>query len=155
MTSIVIVKDNDGKLRGMGEENERAYAKWRRLVANMEIGETLEFAFTIPRSPKHHRAFFRKIRILLNHTEAMTEFGGLRKWMVAGAGYVDADGTVQSLAFSAMDEVEFSEFHHNVDDFLRTDRALDFLWPHLTPQAQAGAIESFFYVVENSREQQL
>lgn len=152
MTVIVIFKDETGKLRGLGAEHERAYSKWRRLVADMDIGETLEFAFTIPRSPKHHRKFMAKVRILLEHTEAFTEFNGLRKWLVAGAGYVNPDGAAQSLSFDAMDEVEFSEFHRKVDDFLRSDHALAFLWPHLKPKAQADAIESFFYAVERSRE---
>lgn len=148
MTTIIITKDADGRLRGLGEESERAYHRWKRLVADMDCGETLEFSFVIPRCPKHHRAFFRKVRILLDRTESMTDFTGLRKWMVAGAGYVDADGAVQSLAFAGMDEVEFAELHRRVDDFLRSEHALEFLWPHLTARAQHEAIESFFYAAE-------
>lgn len=155
MTSIVIFKAEDGKLRGLGEEHERAYARWKRLVANMDIGETLEFSFTIPQSPKHHRAFFRKVRILLERTEAMTDFEGLRKWLTAGAGYVNEDGTVQSLSYASMDEVQFSQFHRKVDDFLRSDHATSFLWPHLTDKARGDAIESFFFAVEQRQEQQL
>lgn len=151
MTRIVIVKNEQGKLSGLSAEDERAYTKWKRLVADMEVGETLEFGFTIPRSPRHHRKFMHKVRTLLDHTEAVTDFKVLRTWLVVGAGYTEPDGAggerAQSLAFDQMDEADFAELHRKVDDFLWTPHALEVLWPQLTDDARHKAMEGFFYAV--------
>lgn len=154
MTSIVIVKGNDGKLHGLGEENERAYNRWRRLVGNMDIGETLEFSFTIPRDPKHHRRFFALVRALMERTEALTVFDDMRHWLVIGAGYVEPDGAggykAHSLKYAEMEEVEFSELMRKVKDFLCTERAQRFLWRSLTDAQRHEMVEQ---VLADPREQ--
>jgi hypothetical protein len=160
-TRIVIVKNEQGKLEGFSAEDERAYNRWRRLVQNMEIGETLEFDFTIPRSTKHHRAFFWKVRVLLERTEAFSTERDLRNWLTTGAGYVDMvpgpDGTPnaipQSLEYAGMDEADFAELHRKVTEFLWTPHALEVLWPHHTERARKSAIDSFFYAVRQRDEQ--
>ena len=61
MSRVVLVKDECGKLAGLGEKGARAWAKFRRTVDALAHGETLEFEWRAPRSPAHHRLFFAQI----------------------------------------------------------------------------------------------
>lgn len=160
MTTISVFKNNQGRWQGVSEEDDRALKKRSRYLADADIGTTAELGeMIIPRSPKHHRLFLRKVRVLLSRTEAMTDFDGLRKWLVVGAGYTEPDGTgglrARSLKFAEMDEADFAELHRKVDDFLWTDHALEFLWPHLKEKARQDSMGGFFYEVERGREQRL
>lgn len=151
MSQVVIIKNDQGRLQGLDDKHQRAYAKWRRLVEDLEIGQTLTFSYRMARSPGHHRLFFAKLQSLLARTEAFTELDNLRKWLTVGAGYAEfipgKDGVPnaipQSLDFDAMDEAEFSELHRSVDNFLWTSRAQETLWPHLGDEGRYRCVESF------------
>ena len=150
MSKLVIIKDETGKLRGLDEAGQRAYAKWRKLVLDLPIGQTLSFSYRMPRSLGHHRLFFAKLQSLLARTEAFTDLDHLRHWLTMGAGYADfvpgVDGKPnaipQSLEFDAMDEATFSELHHNIDTFLWTERAQKTLWPQLDDEGRYRCVES-------------
>lgn len=155
MTEIVIYKNEQGKLQGLGQAGERAYAKFKKWVAGLDYGETAKFIFEIPRSPKHHRKLFMKLRTLMARTESFPDIDDIRRWATIGAGYmVQEEGkwVAQSINYEAMDEVEFSEFHQRLDDFLVTDRALRFIWPHMQVQQRRDAMAQFFSDVERQRE---
>lgn len=151
MTAIVITKNNQGKLEGIDEKGQRAYAKWRRLVTDLEPGQTLTFSYRMPRSPAHHRLFFAKLGSLLDRTETFDDLDKLRYWLVMGAGYFDLvpgfDGKPnaipRSLDFTQMDEAEFAELHHQVNTFLWTTRAQETLWPHLDAECRYRSVEEF------------
>lgn len=151
MSQVTIVKNNQGRLQGLDEKGQRAYAKWRRLVESLEIGQTLTFSYRFPRSPAHHRLFFAKLQSLLNRTEAFAELDKLRYWLVMGAGYFDLvpgfDGKPnaipRSLDFDTMDEADFGELHRAVDNFLWTSRAQLTLWPHLDDERRYACVQSF------------
>lgn len=151
MTAIVITKNNQGKLEGIDEKGQRAYAKWRRLVTDLEPGQTLTFSYRMPRSPAHHRLFFAKLGSLLARTEAFDDLDKLRYWLVMGAGYFDLvpgfDGQPnaipRSLDFTQMDEAEFAELHHQVNTFLWTSRAQETLWPHLDAEGRYRCVQDF------------
>lgn len=137
MTQITIIKNDQGRLEGLDERGQRAYAKWRRLVTDLPVGQTLTFSYRFPRSPGHHRLFFAKL-------------DDLRRWLTLGAGYFDMipglDGKPQaipcSIDFDAMDEIDFAELHRAVDEFLWTARAQAVLWPHLDAEGRYRCVES-------------
>lgn len=151
MTAIVITKNSQGKLEGIDEKGQRAYAKWRKLVTDLEPGQTLTFTYRFPRSPAHHKFFFRKLQLLLDQTETFDDLDNLRHWLTVGAGYCDfipgLDGKPNAipkkLDFDSMDEAEFSELHRQVDTFLWTSRAQATLWPHLDEFARYQCVEEF------------
>lgn len=157
MSQVVIIKNDQGKLQGLDDKHQRAYAKWRKLVEDLEIGQTLTFSYRMARSPKHHRLFFAKLQSLLARTEAFTDLDKLRKWLTLGAGYAEfvpgLDGRPNaiplSLDFDAMDEAEFSELHRAVDTFLWTARAQETLWPHLSDEQRYRCVESFTQEFDN------
>lgn len=151
MTKLVLTRSEDGKLCGLDAKAERAYAKFKAAVSRLMPGETLAFSYRLPRSPRHHAFFFKKLSILLERTEAVQDMDKLREWLIVGAGYVDfffgADGQMQakpkSIAYDEMEETEFAELHRAVDEFLYTDKAQAFLWPQLTPPQRWNCVESF------------
>ena len=150
MSKVIIIKNNQGKLQGLDDQQQRAYLKWKKLVEGMEIGQTLSFSYRMPRSPDHHRLFFAKLQSLLARTETFTDMAKLRTWLVMGAGFVDfvpgMDGKPnaipQSMDFESMDEAEFSELHRQVDNFLWTHRAQETLWPAIDDHARYQCMES-------------
>lgn len=150
MTQITIIKNDQGRLEGLDERGQRAYAKWRRLVTDLPVGQTLTFSYRFPRSPGHHRLFFAKLQSLLARTEEFTKLDDLRRWLTLGAGYFDMipglDGKPQaiprSIDFDAMDEIDFAELHRAVDEFLWTARAQAVLWPHLNAEGRYRCVES-------------
>jgi hypothetical protein len=151
MSHCTIIKGPDGKLQGLDLKGQRAYAKWRKLVETLAIGQTLTFSYRMPRSPQHHKLFFAKLQSLLARSETFTDLDRLRYWLVMGAGYADfvpgLDGKPnaipRSMDFDSMDEADFSELHVAVDNFLWTDFAQRTLWPSLNADARYQCIDSF------------
>ena len=151
MSKVIIRKNEQGRLEGLDPAGQRAYSKWRKLVLDLPVGQTLSFAYRMPRSPGHHRLFFAKLQSLLGRTEAFADLDNLRYWIVMGAGYFDLvpgfDGQPnaipRSLDFDTMDEAEFSELHRSVDTLLWTTRAQATLWPAADEETRYRCVESF------------
>ena len=142
VSRVVLVKDECGKLAGLGEKGARAWARFRRTVDALAHGETLEFEWRAPRSPAHHRLFFAQIGNLFDSQEQFDCPDKLRQWLTVGAGYCDfvpgPNGRMvalpKSINWASMDEVEFGELHAAVLNFVWTKHARQFLWPQLTEQ---------------------
>lgn len=146
MPECVIVRGDDGKLAGLGQQNARRYEAWRRLVEGLEVGETLTFAYRKPRSGPFHRRHFAMLARIFDQQERFTEPEPMRLWLQVGAGYADLvpgrDGLLvavpMSIAYDSMDDVEFAEHHAAVCRFLREDYCIRYLWPMANP-VDAGA----------------
>lgn len=149
MGLVLVVKGEDGKLQGFGEKGARAWAKFLRRVHDMAEGELLTFSWREPRSIKHHRLFFAKLRALFDRQEAFGSEDKLRPWLTVGAGYCDLlpgrDGQLvaipQSINFESLDEADFGELHLQVDQFLWSPHAQAYLWPHLSVQQRYDMVE--------------
>lgn len=150
MTKLVLTKGENGKLCGLDPKGQRAYAKFIERLQKLEHGDTLGFSYFLPRDPASHRAYFRKLQILLERTEAFNELDQLRAWLLMGAGFCNyvpgAEGLVavpKSMAFDEMDQAEFAELNRKTDEFLFTDHAQAILWPQLSQQQRWSCINSF------------
>lgn len=151
MSAVVVTKGQDGKLQGHGERGQKAYAKFRRRVEEMQPGDTLHFQWHEPRSPKHHGLFFAKLDALLDRQEQFDTDDKLRAWLTVGAGYCDfvpgPTGRMvalpQSIAWHRLDEADFADLHAKVDAFLWTEHARRFLWPHLSEQQTYDMVDQF------------
>lgn len=149
MSSLVVFKGDDGKLHGFGESGAHAWAKFLARVDGMEVGETLGFSWVEPRSPQHHKFFFKKLAALMERQEQFDDEGKLRAWLIVGAGYCDfvpgPNGRMvalpQSIKWERMDEATFSRLHAQVDAFLWTEHARRFLWGHLTDEQSYEMVE--------------
>lgn len=151
MSSLVIYKDETGKLAGMGEKGRRAYAKFRKLVEELTVGETLAFSYKMPRSPEHHRFMFAKLTGLFERQEQFGDFDRLLDFLKVGAGHVDLfpgrDGVLvavpKSINWEKLDEQGFIEFTRAMNDFLWTPYAQAALWPHLDESRRYQCVENW------------
>lgn len=151
MSSLVIYKDETGKLAGMGEKGRRAYAKFRKLVDELTVGETLGFSYRMPRSPHHHRFMFAKLTGLFERQEKFADFDRLLDWLKVGAGHCEflpgPNGALvaipESINWEKLEEQGFIEFVRAMNDFLWTPYAQAALWPHLDADRRYQCIENW------------
>ncbi|WP_422097497.1 hypothetical protein [Variovorax sp.] len=154
MSRVVLTRREDGKLAGLGDRGHRAFSKFKRAIEALPVGATLQFDYRLPRSPKHHRLFFAKVRALHDRQETFNTEEDLRMWLLVGAGYCTflpgTDGQLvavpQSMDWATLEEGDFVDVHQRVDAFVWEPRARRVLWPHLGD-------ERTFYVVEQWREE--
>lgn len=150
MSKVTVFKDECGKLRGFGDRGGRAFARFTKKVNELEVGETLEFEWRQPRSQRFHRMFFGMLGNLFDCQEQFADLEQLRAWLTVGAGECDfvpgPSGRMvalpKSINWARMDDNEFRELVGAVWAFLRTERAQNFLWPHLTPDVTDGMVET-------------
>lgn len=139
MADVVIYKDETGRMVGLGEKGRRAFEKFERKVQELEVGETMKFSYALPRSRPHHGFFFAKLTGLLERQERFNTKEELLEWIKVGAGHVDfmpgALGELvampRSINWITLEEQDFIEFHRAMNDFLWTEHAMAYLWPHL------------------------
>lgn len=137
---IVVVKDEQNKLRGFGEKGQRAWLRFRNAIEALEIGETLSFAWHKPRSPKFHRYHFAMLHAVYEQQEQFQDFDAFRMWCQVGAGHCELVpgprgkpvAIPKSIAYESLDDNEFAEHHMAVCAFLRSTHACRFLWPEMS-----------------------
>lgn len=151
MSKVVLTKDQQGKLAGLEPVGQRAYARFKRMVTELQPGQTLSFSYWLPRCPEHHAFFFLKLNRLLSCVDGFDDVNKLRHWLTIGAGHCDfvpgPDGTPnaipKSLDFESMDEADFCGLQLAIDQFLWTAHAQAVLWPELSAQRRWECMESF------------
>jgi hypothetical protein len=149
MSSVVLYRSDDGKLAGLGDKGHRQYEKFKRAAAALEPGDTLQFDYRLPRSPKHHRYFFWKLKGLFDRQETFEHEDDLRAWVLVGAGFCHfvpgTDGQLvaipRSMDWSMLEEADFLEVHRRVDAFLWELRARRVLWPHMNDAKSFESID--------------
>lgn len=156
MSELVIYKDETGKLQGLGEKGRRAYEKFRKKVAELEVGETLKFSYKLPRSPRHHKFFFWRLNELFSRQESFKDEDELLVFLKVGAGFVDflpgPDGGLvavpKSIAWENLEEHDFTEVKRKMWDFLWTLPARKALWPHMRDDQSNSMIAAWIKEVE-------
>ena len=87
MPEIVVMRDNTGKLAGLGEKNHASLVKFKRMLQEAEPGETFSFSYRCPRSPRHHKWFFARVNELLGMQEVFTDLEHLLVFLKVGSGF--------------------------------------------------------------------
>jgi hypothetical protein len=149
MTTITVMRGEDGKLAGFTERDKRAYARFRKEIEELQPGELFEIKHWFPRNPKLHKLHFAVVKALFDAQEQFSDMDDLRKWLYVGAGYADflpgPKGRMvaipKSIAFNRIDDAEFSELHGKVQDFVRSAHCQRFLWSHLDENQAAEMAE--------------
>lgn len=150
MSEVVIFKDEAGKLAGLGDKGSRAWAKFKKMVQEMEVGETLKFSWWAPRSPGMHKRHFVILNQVFDHQDQFVSEDDFRMWVQVGAGFCNLlPGPMgkpvaipKSIAWDRLDDADFAEHHAAVISFLRSTHATRFLWPHLTDAQGDEMIDS-------------
>ena len=151
MPEIVVMRDNTGRLVGLGERDNAALVNFRRMLQDAVPGETFVFSYEAPRSPVHHRWLFWRVDVLLGMQEVFIAKKNLMDFLKVGAGLVDfkpgTDGQLvavpRSIAWHTIDEREFTEARMAIEDFMWTDQAQATLWPHLTPAQRSEMVDAW------------
>jgi hypothetical protein len=149
VTTITIMRGEDGKLTGFSERDKRALGKFRKAIEELAVGEMFTVSAWFPRNPKLHRLHFALINALFEDQEQFDDPEPLRKWLYVGAGYAEflpgPKGKMvaipKSVAYDKIDDADFSELHAKVIDFMRTRYCLNFLWPHLEDSKRSSIVE--------------
>jgi hypothetical protein len=138
MPTLVLRKDEMGQLEGLTDKDARAWARWRKKLEHMAMGETVSFTWREPRSGPFHRRYFAVLNRVYDAQERFDDPDKLRKWAEVGGGHADfvpgpggqLVAVPRSIDYLSIDDVEFGEVCRSVWEFLRSEHALTFLWPH-------------------------
>lgn len=160
MPECLIYVDGNGRLAGLGEKNQKRYAKWCSMVRALEPGETLSFSWKHPRSRRHHAFFFCKLRELFDRQERFDDDDRMLDWLLVGIGFCDLvpgrDGTPcalpRTINWTECDEQTFTEVARGIEDFMWTDYAQDFLWPHLSAAQRHENVQGWHAKAEDNRQ---
>ena len=139
-----------GMVDGLGERGKK---QWRRFVSGLmrlEPGEMVEIKTHKARSGPFHRFHMALETRVFEAQERIGEFEDFRLWLKLGAGHVTwmpgAKGGVfpvpKSISYAKLEDDEMREFHEAAVAFLRTEHAVKYLWPKLSPLDRELAIEA-------------
>jgi hypothetical protein len=147
---MTVMLSENGALTGASEKDRRAYAKFKKRIEELAVGECFTLSFWFPRNAKLHRLHFGLINALFEAQEQFSDADDLRRWTYVGAGHCHfvpgPKGKMcaipKSVAFDRIDDADFSDLHAKVVDFMRSRYCTTFLWPHLAEHQAAEMIES-------------
>lgn len=137
MPEIVLTIGQDGKPAGLTEDDDKAYALFRRRLKGMQPGDVLGFSWGEVRAKKVHAAYFKSLSVVFSNQARFDSFNEFREWAERGARHVEifvSEGVeferVRSVRHDELDDDEFRILFSRVKAYLLTDRALTHLWPH-------------------------
>lgn len=138
MPTVILHRGESGKLEGLGDKDRRAYAKFKARLDSLGDGSIL-FSWHEPRSGKYHRRFFALVNRLLETQEQFQDIEHILTWLKVGAGYADLVpgpkgkpvALAKSINFATLDQAEFEPIAQDIIQFIRSQHAMRFLWPHL------------------------
>ncbi len=145
-----------GTLDGATKEDRSGWRRFWKRVTRFEPGEFVQFDVVQPRSGPFHRFHMALEQRLFDSQERFSDFEQFRYWLKVGAAWVTwaagpKGGVVpipRSTSYAKADEDEFRKFHDQVIGFLRGPHAAKYLWPHLSPSAQAEMMEKVLEILE-------
>lgn len=150
MADVVLTRGDDGKLQGLGEKGARQYGRFLAAVRQLQPGDTMRFAFKLPRSGPFHRRHFKILTALFEAQEQFADMERFREWVQVGAGFCDLlpgphgkpVAIARSIAWEELDEADFAEHHKAVIEFVRSPYFSRQLWPHMTDLAADTFIDN-------------
>lgn len=140
MTTITILRDDEGHLVGATDKDRRAYAAFTKQLTELTPGEMLTISVWFPRNPRLHRLHFAMLNELLQQQEQFEDIDHFRKWLSIGAEHCEfmpgPKGKMiaipLSISWDELDDAGFQEYHEKVVAFLRSKYATRLLWPTMS-----------------------
>lgn len=157
---VTIVK-KDGRWVGLTEVDKQRLSSMRLKMDQAEEGECWTYEAKQPRSRRHMGFFFCKLGELFDRQERFEKPERLLDWLLVGAGWCDlmpsplAGNLIampRSIAWDNTDERTFIEIHREIDVFLHSPDAQEYLWPHLSPALRAENIAGWLDQAEKNRQ---
>jgi hypothetical protein len=159
MTTITVTRTDDGQIVGAGEKHAKAYARFKKLLLEMQPGEIFTLDYWFPRNPKLHGLHFAMLTAVFDAQEQFADLDQLRMWVQVGAGHCEfvpgptgkAVALPKSINWRTIDDEEFAAHHEAVKAFLRAPHATRFLWPALSDHAAGEAMDAILSEFERDR----
>lgn len=159
MSTITLTKNEEGKLAGFTPRDERAFRKFMRKLEGLSVGDFLTLEFWFPRDSVLHRKHFKMLATITDQQERFDDLHEVRMWLQVGAGHCifvpgvggELVAIPRSINFRTIDDAEFYEHHMAVKAFLRSDHAMGYLWPHLSPGDRVVMVETILEPFERGR----
>lgn len=141
MSKLILVKNNEGKLQGLSDDDKKAYQLFKRRIEKLEVGELISMDVKLPRNSKFHRLFFAMLNLGFDAwepqrkhksykgREVQKNFEIFRSDVLIAAGFYEQtfglDGRLRleakSISFAKMEEPEFNEVYNRCLDVLLQD----------------------------------
>lgn len=141
-----------GTYGGLGEVESRKWHRfWHNLNHRVEVGELVQVTTRTERSGPFHRRHMKIETVVFESQDTFDNFDMFREWVLMGAGHVEWMPSpyggmpvprAKSISFAKCEDGEMREVHTNAMRFLRSDRALSQLWPHLDSIKGLAMIDS-------------
>lgn len=159
MTSIIITRDDQNKLVGVGEKDKAAYSRLKKRLAELVPGECLSLDVWFDRRAALHGFHFVMLAAVHDIQEQFENIKDFRMWCAVGAGHCTfAPGPTgkmvaipKSIDWTSLDDADFHQYHKDVVAFLRSLHATRFLFPHLSDPEASEMIESVMTRIEADR----
>lgn len=140
---------------GCTDDDDRMWKRaWGELM-NAEPGEVFTWTLEIEQDGHFHRRHMKLENELYNGQEQFYVFKQFRNWLKTGAGFVDYHlvrgqmvAVPKSKSYSECKKFQMEKFHNDAIAFLRTPRAQQELWPHLSPAMAQEMIETLLATFE-------
>lgn len=160
MTDIVLTKQSDqeltedqksvlrnhlfGLIDGHADEDKKAWRRFWNGVLRLGSGEMFSIITLLPRLGPVHRKQMKMEGEIFKNQERFKDREAFRLWLKVGSGWVfwcsGPKGGVfpvpKSISYAKCDEGDFQIYCDGVIEFLRTQHAQKYLWPH------AGALDA-------------
>lgn len=151
---IVLVKQTDDRLteadgavvrrflfeffEGATDKDTKAWRRYWRAMNEAGSGEYFSIRLERQRHSWRHRKHMKLITEVFKAQERMDDFDQFRIWLKVGSKFVDwlpgPTGGVfpipKSISYDNCSEDEFIAFHDGIVDFLRSEHAAKYLFPH-------------------------
>jgi len=145
MADILITRDESGQITGLGEDDKKAYAKFIAMVRSLKVGEVKTISHWFERNRKLQGLHFVMLKTVFEAQDQFAKPETFRAWAYVGAEFADlvpgphgrAVAVPRSISFAKADDAIASKAHDDVLLFLRSPRATQFLWGHLSAAEQS------------------
>lgn len=134
---------------GFRERDKRAWARLKKKLKEMELGEIMVIRFWFPRDGKFHRLHMKMLRSMFDSQEPFDNEEQFRYWTEIGAGHCDwvsgGAGLIpipKSIAFDALDDEQLRVVHEETKKFFRGEYAQTVMWPYLSPFDRSVCVEA-------------
>lgn len=138
-----------GHVDGLGDDDRKSWRGFLRRLLALDPGGMIEISTKQPRLGWYHRKHMALEHAFFKSQDKFAQFDRFRDWLKVGAGHVDWMPTVngpvpipKSTNFPTTEQGAMEKFHGHFVDFMRTDYASSFLWPHLSQRQRIDMVES-------------
>lgn len=137
-------------IRGMDAQNDKRWRRFWSQVWQADAGVGFQLLSMEERGGPFHRLHRVILDKLFQNQDAFSNIDRLHDFLKYGAGFVNWEpgkdnkpvAIPRSTAFNECSEDEMRQFHSDMEDFLRTERAQRRLWRRMKPAARAEMVEA-------------